>query len=167
MDLVSLGYAFALLAFGLLLLVAEFFIVSMGALAIGAFACGAGAIYFAFAASDIIGWSFVVLVPLLAAFVVRWGIERVQRSALVPQAAISAEAGYHHVADRVGASVGAHGVMITPALPSGRARFSEGECDVQSRGTALSRDQAVIVVEIDGPMVFVEPAEPVAASQLE
>ncbi|MEM7405538.1 MAG: NfeD family protein [Pseudomonadota bacterium] len=149
--------AFALLGLALGLLVAEFFVVSLGALALGALAAAAGAIYFAFAASDLAGWLFVAGVPLLAAGTVRWGIQRVQRSRVVPQTEIAGEAGYHHVTDRIGVSIGSCGTMVTPARPSGRARFDGGECDVMVSAGALERDAPVVVTRIDGPVVYVSP----------
>ena len=157
MEWTPLLYAFGFLALGLALLIAEFFVVSFGVLLVGAIASAAAAIYFAFSAGDLAGWSFVALVPLAAAGVTRWGIQRVQRSHVVPQAEITADAGYHHVAERVGVQPGSLGEMVTPAHPSGRARFSGGECDVQSRAGALERGAGIRVVAIDGPIIFVEP----------
>ena len=157
MGFSPLVLAFALLALSLALLVAEFFIVSMGALAVGAFAAAAGAIYFAFAASDIAGWLFVAGIPVLAGATVRWGIERVQRSRVVPQSEITEDSGYHHFTDSTGVAVGSRGQMVTPGRPSGRARFPGGECDVMCRGLALERGAPVVVAEIDGPTVFVQP----------
>ena len=156
MDFDALGYASLLLVLALALLIAEFFVVSFGLLAIGAIASAGSAIYFAFVASDVIGWVFVIVVPLIAAATVRWGINRVQRSGLVPQSEISADAGYHHVAEELEIVVGTRGEMMTPARPSGRARFDKGDCDVQSRGRALERGETVVVTAIDGPQVFVE-----------
>ena len=53
---------------------------------------------------------------------------------------------------------GASGVMVTPARPSGRARFAGGECDVQAQSGVLARGAKVTVLRIDGPIVFVAPA---------
>ena len=156
MDLDTFALACLLLLLSLGILVAEFFLVSFGLLAIAAVATAGAAIYFAFVTSDLVGWVFVVIVPLLAAATVRWGIARVQRSGLVPQAEISEDAGYHHVTAELGIQVGAEGEMVTPARPSGRARFEHGECDVQTHGRALERGAPVVVTAIDGPQVFVE-----------
>ena len=156
MDFSAAFYAIALLALGLGLLVAEFFLVSFGLLLIGAISCAAGAIYFAFLAHELFGWALVAFTPLMAAAITRWGIRRVRTSSLVPQAEVLADAGYHHVADKIGATVGAAGQMLTPARPSGRARFGGGECDVQCRGGTLEVGASVRVVAVDGPIVFVE-----------
>ena len=87
------------------------------------------------------------------------------RSKLVPQSEITEEAGYHHVADRIGVTIGALGRMVTPAHPSGRASFDGGECDVQARGRALERGVAVRVVEIDGAIIFVDPVQEPTSGQ--
>ena len=93
---------------------------------------------------------------MLAAGIARWGIRRVRRSSLVPQSEVVADAGYRHVAEQMGATEGATGEMLTPARPSGRARFAGGECDVQCRGGTLEVGASVRVVAIDGPTIFVE-----------
>lgn len=156
-DLQNLLYACALLALAVVLLVLEIFIVSFGLLLVAAVACAGGAIYLAFAASSVAGWFFVLLVPLLGFFLVRWGIRRIRHSRIVPQSEISSEAGYHHVADRIGVEPGSTGTLITRARPSGRARFDGGECDVQVRGGSLERGDQVVVQQIEGPIVFVVP----------
>jgi membrane-bound ClpP family serine protease len=89
----------------------------------------------------------------------RWGLARIRRSrTLVPKSEITAEAGYHHHAETVGVHPGATGVMVTRARPSGRARFDGGECDVQVQSGSLGRGAKVVVLHIDGPIVFVAPA---------
>ena len=157
-DWIYTGYALALLALGVVLLVFEFFIVSFGVLLAGSIASTAAAIYFAFRAADAVGWTMVVVVPILAVFLVRRGLARLRTSHIVPKSEITGEAGYHHVADRLGIGPGSIGTMVTPARPSGRARFPGGECDVQVRGGTLEAADRVVVGEIDGAIVFVRPA---------
>ena len=125
----------------------------------------AAAIYFAFRAADVVGWAMVIVVPILAVFLVRRGLARLRTSHIVPKSEITEEAGYHHVADRIGIGPGSIGTMVTPARPSGRARFPGGECDVQVRGGTLETSARVVVGEIDGAIVFVRPAGDEAASE--
>lgn len=157
-DWIYAGYALALLALGVVLLVFEFFIISFGLLLAGSIASTAAAIYFAFRAADAVGWTMVVVVPILAVFLVRRGFARLRTSHIVPKSEITEEAGYHHLADRLGIGPGSIGTMVTPARPSGRARFPGGECDVQVRGGTLEASDRVVVGEIDGAIVFVRPA---------
>ena len=158
-DLQTLLYAIGLLLLGLALLVLEIFVVSFGLLLIAAIGCAGGAIYLGFVASDVAGWILTGVTPVAGVIIFRWGIRRIQRSRVVPQSEITSEAGYHHVADRIGVAVGSVGTLVTAARPSGRARFEGGECDVQVRGGSLERDDEVIVRRIDGPIIFVAPAE--------
>ena len=157
-DWTYTGYAVALLALGAMLLVFEFFVVSFGLLLAGAIASTATAIYFAFRAGEPVGWSMVIVVPILAVFLVRRGLARLRTSHIVPKSEITEEAGYHHVADRLGIGPGSIGTMVTPARPSGRARFPGGECDVQVRGGTLETSDRVVVGEIDGAIIFVRRA---------
>ena len=157
-------FAITLAVLGIVLLVAEIFVVSFGVLLLGATACLVGAIYFAFAAGDVAGWTFTVAVPILSIVVLTWGLRRLRRSRLVPQAEITADAGYRHVTQRIGVDIGSIGIMVTPGRPSGRARFDGGECDVQVRGSALEPDARVIVKQIDGPAVVVVPYNDVLSS---
>ena len=157
-DWIFAGYAIALLALGGVLLIFEFFVVSFGLLLAGSIASTAAAIYYAFRAGDAVGWATLVAVPIIAVFLVRRGLARLRTSHIVPKSEITAEAGYHHVADRLGIGPGSLGTMVTPARPSGRARFPGGECDVQVRGGVLEAAARVVVGEIDGAIVFVRPA---------
>jgi len=151
-------YAVVLLLIGVALLILEIFIVSFGLLGAGALASTIAAVYFAFQLGPALGYGFIALAALLATVTVRWGIRRIRASSLVPKAEITGDAGYRHVAERLGVDVGSVGVLVTPARPSGRARFAGGECDVQVRGRALEPATEVVVERIDGPIIFVMPA---------
>ena len=158
LDWETLGYAIALLVLGVVLLVLEFFIVSFGALLVAAIGSVAYAIYLAFVAHDVAGWIMVVVTPVLGVTLTRWGLRRIRTSRVVPQSEITADAGYHHLTERLGIAEGAIGTLVTTARPSGRARFEGGECDVQVQGPPLDRGARVVVNRIDGPIVFVAAA---------
>ena len=159
-DWQALWLALGLLVLAVALLVLEIFVVSFGALLIASIISAGAAIHFAFIAHDMAGWAMAVATPILAGVLGRWGLARVRTSRrLVPRSEITAEAGYHHYAERIGVHPGAAGVMVTPARPSGRARFDGGECDVQAQSGSLGRGARVVVLRIDGPIVFVAPAE--------
>ena len=159
-DWQALWLALGLLVLAVGLLVLEIFVVSFGALLIASIASAGAAIHFAFIAHDMAGWAMAVATPILAGVLGRWGLARIRTSRrLVPRSEITAEAGYHHYAERIGVHPGAAGVMVTPARPSGRARFDGGECDVQAQSGSLGRGAKVVVLRIDGPIVFVAPAE--------
>lgn len=158
LDWSSLIYAVLLLLLGVALLIMEFFIVSFGLLSAAALASTLAAIHFAFKLGPAIGWSFVFIAAFAAILIIHWGLRYLRASKLVPKAEVTGDAGYHHVAQRLGIDVGSVGVMVTPAYPSGRARFNGGECDVQAQSRSLEVNTTVIVKRIDGPIVFVAPA---------
>jgi len=151
----ALLYAIGLLGLGLVLLILEVFVISFGLLSLLALAALAGSVYFAFQVNALIGWLFVIIAPVLAFLVARYGIRRIKRSSVVPKEEITADAGYRHAALRLGIEVGSHGVLVTPTRPSGRARFDQGECDVYSPGLALESGDTVVVTSIEGPTVTV------------
>lgn len=160
--------AVGLLVLGVVLAVAEFFIPSGGAIAIAAVICGVVSIVFAFSASALAGWVFVLLVPLLGVLILRAGLRWMMRSPLVPQAEITEDAGYRHAAERLGVAVGAVGALVTMARPGGKARFTGpagvGELDVVVRGPGLEAGAAVRVIAIEGPTITVVAAEPPPAT---
>ena len=150
--LVSLG----LLGAAAILVVLEVFVVSFGALLIAAIACAAGSIWYAFAAHEAAGWTSVAIIPVGALFAARWGYFRIRESrAAVPKSEVVADAGYRHVAERLSVVPGSAGVLVTPARPVGRARFTDGECDVQVHGPVLEAGDPVVVERSDGPIIFV------------
>jgi len=143
--------ALAMLAVGLV--IAEIFVFSMGILALAAAGCAIAAIMMAFDVSPTVGWSFLVAVPVIIAVVIRWGLTHLSASTLVPKATLTTDAGYHHVTDALGIVAGATGVLVTAAVPSGRARFAGGEVDVTLQGASGSPGAQVRVLRIEGPLV--------------
>ena len=153
--LVSLG----LLGAAAALAVLEVFVVSFGLLLIAAVACAVGSIRYAFDAHEAVGWTSVVIIPVAALYVARWGFVRIRASrSAVPKSEIVADAGYRHLAERLAVGPGSEGVLVTPARPVGRARFAGGECDVQVHGPVLEAGAEVVVERIDGPIIFVNQA---------
>jgi membrane-bound ClpP family serine protease len=113
------------------------------------------------------GMLTMVLIPVVGALVVRWGLARLARSSAVPHTEIREDAGYHHLATELGVAIGAIGELVTDAMPSGRARFTTRlgthEIDVRVVGPVLSRGQRVVVIDLHGASVTVNAA-PSAAS---
>lgn len=159
----ALLIASALLALGVALFAIEFVVVSGGILGIGALAAAIASVTYAFASSQLAGWVFILLVPILAAVVTSAGLRWMARSRLVVHSEITEDAGYHHVLGRSGIGPGSAGTLVTDAYPSGRARFhgAEGdrEVDVQLRGGASAKaGTAVVIKRIEGPVVFCDLA---------
>ncbi len=156
-----------LAAAGLLLLagglvVAELLVVSMGILAVLACVAAFAGIWLAFGVHPVAGWISVLVAPMIGFTAFRFGLERMRRSSLVPQAEITADAGYQHTLDLLGVHVGSEGELVTDAYPSGRARFSTAkgtvEADVQVGGGSLTRGARVRVISVDGAIAQVVAA---------
>ena len=158
-DWTALFWSLGLLGAAAAFLILEVLVVSFGLLMIAAIACAGGSIWLAFEAHEAFGWASAVIIPIGALFCARWGIARIRTSRVVPKSEVTADAGYHHLAERLAIGPGSEGVMVTPARPIGRARFEGGECDVQVRGPALESGAPIKVERIDGPIVFVASAQ--------
>ena len=77
------------------------------------------------------------------------------RSDLVPKQAITDDAGIRHASAGLGIDTGARGVLVTDAMPTGRARFAGGDIDVLVEGPAANKGAQVTVRRIEGPTVIV------------
>ncbi len=163
MDWSALFIASFLLLLAGLVLVAELFIVSFGALALLSLGLAIAAMVYAFSASSLVGWTFVIVAPLLGGVIVSRCLRALQRSRLVPKAEISDDAGYHHVAAALGIAIGTQGRLVTAARPTARARFAGGECDVMVDGSAEAGAH-VTVQRIAGATIYVSPSTPAHVS---
>ena len=147
--------AVVLLVVAAVLLLLEFVFVSYGLLAIAAFGCAVAGIVIGFGSSPVVGWVLIVVTPILAGVVVTWGLRRLMRSKLVPKSAITEDAGYRHASAEMGVTHGSRGIMVTDAMPTGRARFPGGEIDVVVEGPVASKGSPIIVRRIEGATVLV------------
>ncbi len=149
--------AVALLLLAIALIVVEFVVVSGGLLGLLAIISAAAAVAYAFADGPLAGWVFIALTPILGILVLKSGMDRLRRSPLVTQAEMTGDAGYHHAFADQGLAKGSSGVLVTPARPSGRARFNgltgPIEVDVQIRGGAGETGAQVTILAIEGPVV--------------
>ncbi|TVR14804.1 MAG: hypothetical protein EA401_03755 [Planctomycetota bacterium] len=143
---------FVLAAFLILL---EFFLISGGLLTAVAAVLAVIAIWMGFHVDPVLGWSMLIIAPILAGVIVRYGLRRMQRSSLVTQVSIDGDAGYHHLAETYGIAVGAVGTLSTDAYPTGRCRFAGGEVDVVMRNGSGKRGQRVKVSKLEGASIHV------------
>lgn len=154
--------AVALMIAALAVLLLEMLVISFGVLGAIALALATTSVVYGFRVHDGLGWSLLLLSPLAGVAILRWGLARMRRGGMgvVAVAEVRDQAGISDAAKRAGASIGAHGVLITDAMPTGRARFPLGEIDVAVRGPVLQRGAEVVVLAIDGPTVTVELHHP-------
>jgi membrane-bound ClpP family serine protease len=163
MDWHALLIASGLLLLAAGMLVAEAFVISFGMLTLISVGLGIAAVVYAFSASTALGWGFALVAPTLLGAVGLWAIRMMRRSQLVPKFELTEDAGAHHLAETIGLLAGASGVLLTPARPTGRARFAGGDLDVQCDRSAET-GAAVTVVRIDGLRILVTVAEPSLSS---
>jgi membrane-bound ClpP family serine protease len=168
----AIAWAIALLLLSAALAIVEFLVVSWGMLLVGAAISSIAAIALAFHASTAAGWIFVVIVPALFAVIIRSGFGLMRRNAAaVLPTEITADAGIHHAAAQAGVAVGSLGELATNAFPTGRARFNGPhgpvELDVQVQGAVLSRGERVVVLAIDGAVIFVGAAPDTVSSLID
>ena len=152
--------AVVLLFLSCALAITEFLLVSWGMLLVGAVVSAVAAVVMAFSISASAGWIFVFAALVMSFLSVRTGFRLMRRNkAIVLPTELREDAGYHHAAEAAGVRVGTIGVLVTPAVPSGRATFSgthgEIELDVQVQGQVLSSGDRVIVLAISGPTLEV------------
>jgi membrane-bound ClpP family serine protease len=147
--------AIFLIVVAVVLLLLEILVVSYGLLAISALGFAIAGISIGFSASPVVGWILLAVTPILTFAVVSWGFKRLQRSPLVPKMAITDDAGYRHQSERLGITAESRGILVTDAMPTGRARFDNGEIDVQIEGPAALKGSHIKVRRIEGPSIIV------------
>ena len=160
-------WAVLLLGVGLLLVMAEVLVPSMGVLGTLAAACIIGAQVFAWRVSSETGVSFLVVSGILVPLVVMGAIR------VLPNTPI----GRHLVAQgftfedgraidaRDSDLMGEEGVVEAALRPAGVARLAGRRVDVVSRGELVDRGARVRVIELTGNRVVVAPIETEQASE--
>ena len=154
MDWHALMIASGLLLLAAGVLVAEAFVISFGALTLIAVGLGIAAVVYAFSASTALGWGFALMAPAVLGTVGLWAVRMMGRSRFVPKFELTENAGAHHLAETIGLVAGASGILLTPARPTGRARFAGGDLDVQCDRSAEA-GTPVTVLRIEGLRILV------------
>jgi len=155
-----LGEALGMMLLGTVLLAVEFLVFSWGFLSVLAGICALVAVLIAWSISVATGVVFIVLCLVVGIITARIAGTLLRRTALVSHKDIGGDAGYRHLAEKLGVAVASQGELVTDALPTGRARFGQGEVDVRVEGPPLARGTKVVVLRIEGPNVFVSAAVP-------
>lgn len=154
-------WAVLLLGAGLLLVLAEVLIPSMGLLGTLAAACIIGAQIFAWRVSSQTGVNFLVVTGVLVPAVVMGGLKVFPRTPvgkrLVAQG-FSFEDG-RAIDARDSGLLGSEGVVEAALRPAGVARLQGRRVDVVSRGEMIDKGTRVQVVELTGNRVVVQPVQ--------
>ena len=146
----------SLMAGAIVMALGEVFLVTGGIFGVAAAILAVWAVVEAFAVHALFGWALLAVIPFLTWWIIRFGLQRILTSSMVPQSEIDDHAGAEHIAAEHNISIGSEGVMVTPALPSGSAQFGSTQVDVHSRSGVLESGDPVKVVCTDGPVLQVE-----------
>ena len=154
-PLAAIFATIGLLMASALALFLEILLPSGGLLMLTSLGLAIASVLAAFSAGTLAGWITCAVLPVIGIAISHIAIRQLQRSSVVPQEEITADAGIHHQATAIGVNVGSTGVLVTDLLPSGRARFPEGDLDVQAVAGRLDRGTPIQVVRFDGASIFV------------
>lgn len=146
-----------LFAAGLVLIVAEVFIPSMGLLGLAAALCIIGSIGTAFYQDSSAGIKMLIASAVLVPIVMTFGIKLFPST---PMGKKLMAKGYSFedgtaVDRRDEGLTGKNGIVEAPLRPAGIARIGDRRVDVVSRGELIERGESVIVVEVSGNRVVV------------
>jgi membrane-bound serine protease (ClpP class) len=151
-------WAVLLLGAGLLLVLAEVLIPSMGILGTLAAACIIGAQVFAWRVSSQTGVNFMLVSGVMVPIVVMAGLRIFPRTPigkrLVAQGFTFDDGRAIDLRDA--GLLGAEGVVEAPLRPAGVARLNGRRVDVVSRGEMIAQGTRVQVVELAGNRVVVQ-----------
>ncbi|QDV07694.1 hypothetical protein Poly30_32230 [Planctomycetes bacterium Poly30] len=149
-----------LFAAGLVLIIAEVFVPSMGLLGLAATLCIAGSIGMAFYEDTGAGATMLVATAVLVPLVMTFGIK------LFPSTPMGKKLMARGYSFEDGAGVdrrdqslaGKTGIVEAPLRPAGIARIEDRRVDVVSRGELIDRGEPIVVVEVSGNRVIVARA---------
>ncbi len=149
-----------LFAAGLVLIIAEVFIPSMGLLGLAAALCIIGSIGTAFYQDSATGIKMLVASAVLVPLVMTFGIKLFPSTPMGKKLLVK---GYSFedgtAVDRRDEGLeGKNGIVEAALRPAGIARIEDRRVDVVSRGEMIERGEAVIVVEVSGNRVIVAKA---------
>ncbi len=155
-----------LMGLGLLLIVAEVFVPSMGMLGLAASLCIIGAVAWAFSVSTELGVQMLIAAAVLVPVLVTIAFKVLPYSPLAKRLmarGFTFEDG--RAVDRRDAGLlGVEGVAESVLRPAGVARLAGRRVDVLSRGELVEAGARVRVIEVEGNRVVVALVEPAEAS---
>ena len=160
----GVALAIALLVAAIVCLFLEIMLPSFGLLTVAGIGCMLGSVFFAFAASGGVGWTFVVLngVSIPASVVLAFKV--LPHTPLVVKAEISPTvrkpaSAEGSAGEDLSELAGAEGVALTRLGPGGTARIDGKKYDVVSSGEWIGPDTPVIVTAVEGRRIEVKARE--------
>lgn len=158
----TLAWPLLLLAFGLILLIAEVFIPSGGVIGVLALACIGLSLWRAFEQSADLGLKFLLADFLLAPLVLSLALYLWPRTPLAKRVFLQPPARedieLSHSSQRLDHLVGQVGRALTPLRPSGMVDFDGRRLDGQSEEGLIPSGALIQAVRVRGGRLIVRPA---------
>lgn len=156
-------WAVVLQAIGIVLLVAEIFLPSHGALSVLALGSLGGGIYAAFQYSLVLGYASVVaaliLLPVFAVTAVRlYPKTFIGRLIAPPNREVRQADSPMYPGGNLRGLVGQTGTTVTPLRPVGACDFAGRRVECLAESGMIDRDARVVAVDVQGQSLVVRPA---------
>lgn len=152
---------------GVVVIIAEFIIPSMGILTITALGLIGYSLYTVFrTVSTMAGFMFVVIDICLIPVLVIVGMKLLAASPITLRSSLDSDDGNRSQPPEWEALIGVAGEAVTDLHPAGTALLNRKRYDVVSQGSFVEKGTAVAVVSVDGNRIVVkkQSTEPVATA---
>ncbi|MBN1577606.1 MAG: hypothetical protein JW913_13690 [Chitinispirillaceae bacterium] len=145
---------------GVVVVIAEFILPSMGLLSVTAVGLFGYSLFLVFSkVSPMAGTTFVIIDVCLIPLLVIVGIKALAASPVTLRASLKAKNGVKSQPPEWAALVGAAGSAVTDLHPAGTAIINGKRYDVVSRGDFIPGGSAVAVVSVEGNRIVVTQGE--------
>ena len=142
---------------GVIVIIAEFILPSMGILTVMALGLFGFSLYLVFTqASTMAGFVFVVVDVCLIPVLIIIGVKLLAASPVTLRSSLKSIAGAQSQPPEWADLIGKSGEAITDLRPSGSARFNGKRFDVVSRGEYISKGSTVAVLSVEGNRIVVK-----------
>lgn len=142
---------------GIIVIIAEFILPSMGILTVMALGLFGFSLYLVFTqATTMAGFVFVVVDVCLIPVLIIIGVKLLAASPVTLRSSLKSIAGAQSQPPEWADLIGKSGEAMTDLRPSGSARFNGKRYDVVSRGEYISKGSAVSVLSVEGNRIVVK-----------
>jgi len=145
---------------GMIVIIAEIFIPSLGLLTLMALALFGYSLYLVFTTISVTaGYVFTGLDLLLVPFVIYMGIQLLGRSSLSLKRELSAKDGVASQSENFKAYVNMQGRAATKLRPAGMAMIGRERLDVVTDGEYIDKGELIVVTRVTGNQIIVEKSK--------
>ena len=149
---------------GVVVIIAEFILPSMGLLTVTALGLFGYSLYTVFAkVSPMAGFTFVVIDICLIPVLVIVGTKLLAASPVTLRSSLDAKDGTRSQPPEWEALIGVTGTAVTDLHPAGSATLNRKRYDVVSQGSFIDKGTALVVVSVEGNRIVVKPVPSGAA----